>query len=211
MFTKIAIIGTGNMGAWLFKTLQNQNNLSVISISGRKIETLPKDFDLYIFALKDDVYELVLKQISFQMPRAVHTSGSLSQNILAPFAEKYGVLYPYQTVCGVHDAVSGERCAVCGEKHLPDLQSSGLTVSKNALENIKIYPNPTTGELRIENGELRIEKIEISDVYGRKLSSNHLIPTSSHHLINISHLQAGIYFVKIFTEQGEVVKKIIKQ
>ena len=83
------------------------------------------------------------------------------------------------------------------ESNLTILQSSGLTVSKNALENIKIYPNPTTGELRIENGELRIEKIEISDVYGRKLSSNHLIPTSSHHLINISHLPAGVYFLSV--------------
>jgi hypothetical protein len=98
MFTKIAIIGTGNIGTWLFKTLQNQNNLSVISVSGRKIEALPKDFDLYIFALKDDVYQMVLQQIPFKMPHAVHTSGSLSQNILAPFAENFGVVYPYQTI-----------------------------------------------------------------------------------------------------------------
>jgi predicted short-subunit dehydrogenase-like oxidoreductase (DUF2520 family) len=98
MFTKIAIIGTGNMGTWLFKTIQNQDNISVISVSGRKIETLPKDFDLYIFALKDDIYEDVLKQIPFKMQCAVHTSGSLSQNILASFAKKYGVLYPYQTI-----------------------------------------------------------------------------------------------------------------
>jgi len=98
MFTKIAIIGTGNVGTWLFKTLQNQSNLQIVSISSRKIETLPKNFDLYIFALKDDIYETVLQQISFKMPHAVHTSGSLSQNILAPFAEKVGVVYPYQTI-----------------------------------------------------------------------------------------------------------------
>ena len=98
MFTKIAIVGTGNIGTWLFETLKTQSNLSVISISSRKIETLPKDFDLYIFALKDDVYNVVLQQIPFKMPHAVHTSGSLSQNILAPFAEKFGVLYPYQTI-----------------------------------------------------------------------------------------------------------------
>jgi len=98
MFTKIAIIGTGNIGTWLFKTLHTQSNLSVVSVSSRKIETLPKDFDLYIFALKDDVYDVVLQQIPFKMPYAVHTSGSLSQNILVPFAEKFGVLYPYQTI-----------------------------------------------------------------------------------------------------------------
>ncbi|MCL2246147.1 MAG: DUF2520 domain-containing protein [Lentimicrobiaceae bacterium] len=98
MFTKVIIIGSGNIGTWLLQTLQNQKGFSVISVSSRKIETLPQDGDLYIFALKDDVYETVLQQISFKMPRAVHTSGALSQSILVPFAKKVGVMYPYQSV-----------------------------------------------------------------------------------------------------------------
>ena len=76
---------------------------------------------------------------------------------------------------------------------------------------INVFPNPTTGELKIENGELRIENVEIFDVYGRKLLSHHLITSSSNHLINIVHLPAGIYFVRITTEKGEVIKKIVKQ
>ena len=78
-------------------------------------------------------------------------------------------------------------------------------------EKITLVPNPTTGELKIENGELKIENVEVFDVYGRKLLSNHLITSSSNHLINISHLHSGIYFVKITTEAGEVVKKVVKQ
>ena len=98
MFTKIAIIGTGNIGTWLLKILNNQNGITVYSVSGRNTETLPPDYDLYIFTLKDDIYEAVLQQISFKMPNAVHTSGSLSQNILAPYSYKFGVVYPYQTI-----------------------------------------------------------------------------------------------------------------
>jgi len=128
MFTKIAIIGTGNIGTWLLKILQNQNNISVISVSSRKIDILPCDFDLYVFALKDDVYEVVLKQISFTMPCAVHTSGSLSQNILAPFAEKYGVIYPYQTI--LRNAVCGMRCA---EIQVPVCVEASGTIFENAL------------------------------------------------------------------------------
>jgi len=78
-------------------------------------------------------------------------------------------------------------------------------------EKITVTPNPTTGELKIENGELKIENVEVFDVFGRKLLSNHLIPSSSNHLINISHLHSGIYFVKITTEAGMVVKKVVKQ
>jgi hypothetical protein len=71
-------------------------------------------------------------------------------------------------------------------------------------------PNPTTGELTINNEQLTINNIEIYDVYGKKLSSNHLITSSSNHHINISHLQSGIYFVKIITEAGEIIKKVVK-
>ena len=73
-----------------------------------------------------------------------------------------------------------------------------------------IYPNPTTGQLTINNEQLTINSIEIFEIYGRKLSFNHLITPSSNHLINISNLPAGVYFLKISTEVGEVVKKVVK-
>jgi len=79
---------------------------------------------------------------------------------------------------------------------------------------IQIHPNPTTGELRIEiagQAHNDVQSVEIFDVYGKKVSSNHLIPTSSNHLINISLFPAGIYFLKITTETGIITKKVIKQ
>jgi hypothetical protein len=91
------------------------------------------------------------------------------------------------------------------------VSSASSACEKNTLENIILHPNPTTGELIITNHELKITNIEIYDVDGRKLSSNHLITPSSHQKIDISHLTPGIYFVKIVTTQGEIVKKVIKQ
>jgi len=77
-------------------------------------------------------------------------------------------------------------------------------------QKISIYPNPTTGQITINNEQLTINSIDIFDVYGKKLSHNHLITTSSHHLINISHLAAGIYFVKISTQTGEfAVQRVV--
>ena len=76
-------------------------------------------------------------------------------------------------------------------------------------EEVLVYPNPTTGELRIENGELRIMDIEVFDIYGRNC---HVSRVAGHeNNINISHLSAGIYFVKITTETVQVVKKVVKE
>ena len=85
----------------------------------------------------------------------------------------------------------------------------GIENSENIV--VKIYPNPTFGELTIESRELRINDVEIYDIYGKKLLSNHHFAPSSNHLINISHLPAGVYFVKIFTEAGEVTRKVVKE
>jgi hypothetical protein len=99
------------------------------------------------------------------------------------------------------------------EKNLSVLRSSGLTVSESdkLLENITIYPNPTTGELIIVSVDVKIDKIEVLDFIGKVVSSHPLINNSTYQKINISHLDSGIYFIKISTDTGEAVRKVVKQ
>jgi len=79
-----------------------------------------------------------------------------------------------------------------------------------ALSMINIFPNPATDKLTITSGELPVTSIEIFDVFGKKVASNHLIISSSNQTIDISYLNSGIYLVKIITEQGEIIKKMEK-
>jgi hypothetical protein len=87
-------------------------------------------------------------------------------------------------------------CLVCGE----------VQVKENLQSKIALYPNPTTGELRVESGELRVESVEVFDIYGRKQKAE----SRRQNVIDIAHLSAGVYFVKITTEAGEVVRKVVK-
>jgi len=74
---------------------------------------------------------------------------------------------------------------------------------------LRIYPNPTTGELTIDNGQLTINNVEIFDIYGRKqLSIVHC--QLSIKKMDISNLFSGIYFVKITTENEIIMKKVVK-
>jgi hypothetical protein len=77
-------------------------------------------------------------------------------------------------------------------------------------QHISLFPNPTLGELRITNYELQITNIDIYDIFGKKVASHSVYP-SLQISIDISHLNSGIYFIKIFTERGVVNKKVIKQ
>ena len=81
---------------------------------------------------------------------------------------------------------------------------------------IDVYPNPTTGELIIENGEWRINSVEILDLMGRRIATVEtqciasLQQPTSTTTINISHLPTGMYFIQIQTESGMVVRKVVK-
>ncbi|MCL2168044.1 MAG: S8 family serine peptidase [Lentimicrobiaceae bacterium] len=85
-------------------------------------------------------------------------------------------------------------------------------------DDIEIYPNPTTGELQVTSYGLQVTNIEVFDIYGRnvgtKFPSNKLEgwqPKADGVVFNISHLQSGVYFVRITTEEGVITKKIVKQ
>ena len=83
-------------------------------------------------------------------------------------------------------------------------------INENKIVRFNIYPNPAGNELQVTSYELRDGVIEIYDVYGRRLISNHLITSSSHHTINISSLSSGIYFIKLITEQGYSIQRFTK-
>jgi hypothetical protein len=51
--------------------------------------------------------------------------------------------------------------------------------------------------------------IEIYDIYGRRQQLSAI--SSQPSVIDVENLKSGIYFVKINTEKGNIVKRIIKQ
>lgn len=88
------------------------------------------------------------------------------------------------------------------------LKVHGISIPEKSLPNIKIYPNPTIGELKIESGELRIEDVVIYDIFGK---IQRMDSWKTENTIDIYHISAGIYFVRICTAAGEVVKKVLKE
>lgn len=89
-------------------------------------------------------------------------------------------------------------------------QTTSIDETEVALENsISLYPNPTSGELFINNRSgVRIAFIEIIDMPGKLVYSTQSVWES----VNISHLMPGNYLVRITSVDGlSAVKRIVKQ
>jgi hypothetical protein len=81
-------------------------------------------------------------------------------------------------------------------------------ISEVSSHNLKIYPNPVQNTLYIQSSST-IEQINIYDISGRMLQTSEVFKTSE--VLDISYLASGIYLVKVKTEEGEIVGKIIKE
>ena len=82
-----------------------------------------------------------------------------------------------------------------------------LSINDNKLPKVTIYPNPTSGQLFISSENNQIKSVSIFSVLGKKVKE---IVASSITSIDVSNLSKGIYFIKISSSEGNVVKKFIK-
>ncbi|HRT68253.1 MAG TPA: T9SS type A sorting domain-containing protein, partial [Bacteroidota bacterium] len=76
-------------------------------------------------------------------------------------------------------------------------------------DGIIIYPNPADEYINIANANLQIERVEIIDMQGRIVGSKSITGTQAN--MNISNLTSGIYIMKIYTNRGIKVGKLIKR
>ena len=97
------------------------------------------------------------------------------------------------------------------------IDTTGISTANIA--QIEIYPNPTTGMLKIARGhaplpsyELQVTDIEVYDIFGRKQKAESRMQKAEREIeIDLTELETGAYFVKIYTEKGVVTKKVIKR
>lgn len=72
-----------------------------------------------------------------------------------------------------------------------------------------LFPNPTTGEFRIQNSKFSIQSVEVFDVFGKLMSSVEVNDNTV--TIDATSYASGVYFVRILTEKGMVTKRIVKK
>ena len=78
---------------------------------------------------------------------------------------------------------------------------------KKELNSIRIYPNPTNSLLNIDS-EILMRKISLLDLSGRTMEIKENLNRKQHSM-DVSFYNAGIYLLRIDTEEGRFVRKVV--
>jgi hypothetical protein len=174
----------------------------VVGDDGEKSRKLPKEgVDIYLRTFQDDEWITVFTTNSNE--QGLFAFEDLPEGKYNAIVDIPGLPMLNIPTINLNDETVKIKFEITETGIVTIIENVGITSLTK--DKIRIYPNPTTGELQIESGQLKVENVEIFDIYGKKILSNFNI-----NLIDISELQAGLYFVKVFTTQGNIVKKVVK-
>ena len=103
---------------------------------------------------------------------------------------------------------SNEACATTpAEGEDPINPDGNVEVAEN---DFVIYPNPVNDRLYIET-EVEVEEVVVYTITGVVVGQQTTVNGQQTSSIDVSNLNSGIYFVKVVTENGEVVKRFVKK
>ena len=88
------------------------------------------------------------------------------------------------------------------------VQDATLSLSDNSLEDFKVYPNPFKDELSLSHNR-KIDQVYIYDLLGKRIAIKPI--DAMHATLNLSEYESGVYFLKVFSGNATITKKIIKQ
>lgn len=82
-----------------------------------------------------------------------------------------------------------------------------LSIPESTFNNVVIYPNPTKGELNIQN--VNLEQANVYNTLGQLVKSFTLNPNNTDNTINLSGLPKGVYYVYLINQDAASAKKVI--
>jgi len=112
--------------------------------------------------------------------------------------EAYIYYYEYKQNGNVHP-VAFHKCS-SGLGSFPLSTNNSIAIPK-----VKIYPNPFSNRIQLEN-TTGLENYELYNSLGQRVWIGKNIDQQ-----DFSHLQNGIYFLKVSTQTGQQTLKLIKQ
>ncbi len=87
-----------------------------------------------------------------------------------------------------------------------NVTGNALSVKNNALDQVSVYPNPTSGIVQVNlPATVEILSVSVSDLSGKQMNAN-----VSGTTVDMSNFASGVYMINVNTTEGNLVRKVIK-
>ena len=83
------------------------------------------------------------------------------------------------------------------------------SLTKQTLETVKLYPNPTTGKIFIKTNSELINQVVIYSITGQEIISKSVDGEQT--TIDLTNENQGVYICRIYTTNGVITKRLIKK
>lgn len=204
---KVVIIGSGNVATVLGKIIQNaghdiiqvlsrnEHNAKILAgvfncAYGNYISTPYKEADIYLFAITDNALHHLDQHLQLENKLVVHTAGSVSKDVLNSISDRYGVIYPLQSLNKTSDELPEVPLLIDGS-------------SSEILTYLQNFAGTLSNEVFVVNDEDRL-RFHIAAVFVNNFT-NHLYAMADDFCS-----QENIDFIKLFPLIDETTKRVKK-
>ena len=103
--------------------------------------------------------------------------------------------------------------SVLGEDESEASEKCTVIIEDNAVEEItpsfNVYPNPVQDKLFLAT-ELNVKEVSIYDIYGKETKVCNLQSADFVNAVDVAELNSGVYFISIKTDNGNIVRRFVK-
>lgn len=194
-----AVAGTSD--DWLFSPCLDLNVATVYKVTYWKRMTTTYAGDLGLsLGMAQDASAMTQ---TLSAPAAVAATGAYSKDSVTFSVATAGTYY-----LGF-EAVNTDPTATIALR-LDDINisvvSTSIGINETAIGNVSVYPNPSEGMFTIDLGVNAKSTVEVYNVIGAKVVAKQF--NSQTNSLDLTGFEAGVYFVKIATENGQITKQI---
>ena len=124
-----------------------------------------------------------------------------------------GCFFSWDTIGTIVDPepikTEGDSTADTPDMDPPKSLSLGASTAGTGLDDVRIFPNPNSGQFTMNNEQLIMNSVQVYDVYGKLLKTVEVNANTVE--LDVRELASGMYFVRISTEKGVVTKSFVKK
>jgi hypothetical protein len=94
-----------------------------------------------------------------------------------------------------------------------ELESFGIYIGiedVTAEDQIAVYPNPIQNNVTVQLGELRVQEVEVFNLYGQSVFYKQLPRKQTSIALNMEEFSNGYFLIKLNTTNGVFTKKVVK-